>query len=65
MYISAERPGQIETRARGRKRVRVFKLDEKQINQMKTLYNSKTVPIKDILSTFKISRRTLYSYVNK
>ena len=56
--------GMESARTRGRMGGRPEKLNNKQIEQLKKLYETKTA-IKDILETFKISRRSLYNYLNK
>lgn len=57
--------GLAAARARGRLGGRPFRLDEKQIKVLKQLYGDKQTSIADILSTFKISKATLYRYVKK
>jgi len=52
-------------RARGRKGGRPFKLDPKQIQQLKKLYADKSNEIKDICKLFSISRQTLYRLVKQ
>jgi DNA invertase Pin-like site-specific DNA recombinase len=51
-------------RARGRKGGGRFKLDEKQIAHAKALYADKTNTIQDICKTLRISRATLWRYLN-
>ena len=50
-------------RARGRMGGRPHKLKDEKIVQLKALYASK-LPIREILKTFKISKRTLYCYLS-
>ena len=51
-------------RARGRKGGRPKKLDEEQRELVIRLYNEGT-PLADILKTVKISKSTLYAYVDQ
>jgi DNA invertase Pin-like site-specific DNA recombinase len=55
--------GLTAARARGRLGGRPRGLTEKQIILLKTLYADKANSIPDILSTFRISRSTLYRYL--
>jgi transposase-like protein len=43
---------------------RPFKIDDRQQQMAIKLYNDQT-PIKDILTTMRISRSTLYNYIHK
>lgn len=54
--------GLAAARARGRMGGRP-KVEEKKIQQAIAMYDSKNIPIKDILQTTGISRATLYSYI--
>ena len=54
--------GLAAARARGRMGGRP-KADEKKIQQALAMYDTKNIPIKDILETTSISRATLYSYL--
>ena len=56
--------GLAAARARGRKGGRP-KSNPKAINQALALYDTGTIPIKDILETTGLSKATLYSYINK
>lgn len=56
--------GLAAARARGRKGGRP-KANPKAIEQAIVMYQSKTIPIADIVKTTGISRATLYSYINK
>ena len=56
--------GLAAARARGRKGGRP-KANGKSISQALALYDTGTIPIKDILETTGISKATLYSYINK
>ena len=52
-------------RVRGRTGGRPSTLNSKQIEKMKEMHKDKSIPISDILDTFKISRSTLYRVVGK
>lgn len=56
--------GLAAARARGRKGGRP-RANGKSISQALALYDTGTIPIKDILETTGISKATLYSYINK
>ncbi|WP_345773137.1 recombinase family protein [Mammaliicoccus sp. I-M36] len=56
--------GRIAARARGRYGGRPEKLSEKDLNLLKTLYDNGT-PIKTIAEQWKVSRTTIYRYLNK
>jgi DNA invertase Pin-like site-specific DNA recombinase len=51
-------------RARGRQGGRPRRLDEKKIKMLQTLYADKNNSVEDILATLKISKSTLYRYVD-
>jgi len=55
--------GLSSARARGIKGGRKNKLTAEQIELMKKMYKDKTIPIKQILDTFKISKSSLYKWV--
>ncbi len=55
--------GLASARARGRLGGRPQKLDNKQIERMKELYESKEMTVKEIRTMFGISKGTLYKYV--
>ncbi len=50
-------------RARGRKGGRPKKLSDNDVEMIKKLHQDKTIPIKDILSRFNISKSTLYEAI--
>jgi len=50
-------------RSRGRLGGRPKKLTPEQIELMKKMYKDKSIPIKQILDTFKIGKTTLYKWV--
>lgn len=56
--------GLAAARARGRLGGRP-KADTKAIQQALALYDTRTIPVKDILETTGISKATLYSYIKK
>src|SRR3954469_4923702 len=56
--------GLAAARVRGRQGGRRKTLTPKQITLVKKLYADKTTPITDICKSFKISRMTLWRYVN-
>lgn len=56
--------GLAAARARGRKGGRPH-TNSKAISQALALYDTETIPIKDILETTGISKATLYSYIKK
>jgi DNA invertase Pin-like site-specific DNA recombinase len=55
--------GLSSARARGITGGRKNKLTTEQIELMKKMYKDKTIPIKQILDTFKISKSSLYKWV--
>ncbi|MBL6991860.1 MAG: recombinase family protein [Bacteriovoracaceae bacterium] len=57
--------GLAAARARGRVGGRPKALDEKQAQQLKTMYNDNNISIKDICSTLSIGRATLYRYLRE
>ncbi|UPS52043.1 helix-turn-helix domain-containing protein, partial [Staphylococcus aureus] len=54
----------IAARARGRYGGRPEKLNQKDLNLLKTLYDNGT-PIKTIAEQWQVSRTTIYRYLNK
>ncbi|GAB5797601.1 hypothetical protein JMUB7513_27250 [Staphylococcus aureus] len=56
--------GRIAARARGRYGGRPEKLNQKDLNLLKTLYDNGT-PIKTIAEQWHVSRTTIYRYLNK
>ncbi|CAA3823220.1 DNA-invertase hin [Staphylococcus aureus] len=56
--------GRIAARARGRYGGRPEKLNQKDLNLLKTLYDNGT-PIKTIAEQWQVSRTTIYRYLNK
>jgi DNA invertase Pin-like site-specific DNA recombinase len=56
--------GLLAARSRGKKGGRPKVMDSKKINMAKTLYNDKKTSIRDICKTLKISKPTLYRYLN-
>ncbi|MGS4173051.1 helix-turn-helix domain-containing protein, partial [Staphylococcus pseudintermedius] len=54
----------IAARARGRYGGRPEKLNQKDLNLLKTLYDNGT-PIKTIAEQWHVSRTTIYRYLNK
>lgn len=50
-------------RARGRNGGRKRKLNQRQIDQMKVLYDSKRVPVTEICKQFDIGRSSFYHYI--
>lgn len=56
--------GRISARARGRYGGRPEKLTKKDVQLLKTLYDNGT-PIKTIAEQWKVSRTTIYRYLNK
>jgi len=57
--------GLTAARLRGRLGGRPKKMDKGKIEMAQTLYDKKTIPIKEICERLEISRGTLYRYVNK
>ena len=51
-------------RARGRVGGARFKLTKQEVKMLKTLYDSKKVPVSEIASQFDICRRTVYNYLS-
>ena len=54
--------GLAAARARGRVGGRRYSLNDKQVEQMMILYNSHSMPVKEICKLFKITDRSLYNY---
>lgn len=54
----------MQRRARGRYGGRPEKLNQKDLNLLKTLYDNGT-PIKTIAEQWQVSRTTIYRYLNK
>lgn len=65
MIIERTKAGLSAARARGRVGGRRKKLTPEKLKQVKALYDSKTVPVKEICSTFSIAKPTLYKYLKK
>lgn len=65
VIVERTKAGLAAARARGRLGGRKAKLTDAQLAQIKQLYASKTVPIKDICETYNISKPTLYRYLGK
>jgi len=55
--------GLASSRARDITGDRKNKLTTEQIELMKKMYKDKTIPIKQIMETFKISKSSLYKWV--
>jgi DNA invertase Pin-like site-specific DNA recombinase len=55
--------GLAAARARGRPGGQPKRLSSKQVAQLQSLYNARTTPIPDLMDTFRISRSTLYRYI--
>lgn len=55
--------GLSSARARGRVGGRPKSLTEEQIKQVKAMHKDTTIPIEQIMKTFKISKNTLYKYL--
>jgi len=64
LILERSSAGRIAARARGRYGGRPEKLSEKDLNLLKTLYDNGT-PIKTIAEQWKVSRTTIYRYLNK
>lgn len=65
LIIERTRAGLEAARARGRKGGRKFSLEDDDVKQLITLYESKNFPVMEIANRFNISRATLYNYVSK
>lgn len=57
--------GLSSARARGRNGGRPRALSTEQVKMAKKMVSDKTIPIKEILDTFKISKSTLYKSINE
>ena len=57
--------GLTAARARGRLGGRPKRLNQKQIAVIKTMHKDKTIPIKTILDTFRVSKGTLYKVLKE
>lgn len=57
--------GLASARARGRTGGRPPKLDEKQIDRIKELYEKKEMTVKEICQLMEISKGTLYTYLKE
>jgi DNA invertase Pin-like site-specific DNA recombinase len=57
--------GLVAARARGRHGGRPKRLDAKQLQLLRRLYDEKQTPIGTILATLRISRSTLYRYLRQ
>jgi DNA invertase Pin-like site-specific DNA recombinase len=57
--------GLAAARARGKTGGRRFKLDDRQVEQLRTLYADETNALDDLCRTFNISPATLYRYVGR
>ncbi|WP_053021378.1 recombinase family protein [Staphylococcus haemolyticus] len=64
LILERSSAGRIAARARGRYGGRPEKLNQKDLNLLKTLYNNGT-PIKTIAEQWQVSRTTIYRYLNK
>ena len=64
LILERSSAGRIAARARGRYGGRPEKLNQKDLNLLKTLYDNGT-PIKTIAEQWKVSRTTIYRYLNK
>ena len=64
LILERSSAGRIAARARGRYGGRPEKLNKKDLNLLKTLYDNGT-PIKTIAEQWKVSRTTIYRYLNK
>lgn len=65
VIVERTKAGLAAARARGRLGGRRKKLTPTQFQQLKQLYDSKTVPIQDICQTFQIAKPTLYKYLKQ
>ena len=59
------RAGLEAARARGRMGGRKFKLNSEQVSTLRAMYESKNHTLKEICSTFEITKPTLYRYLDK
>ncbi|HDB3994424.1 TPA: recombinase family protein [Staphylococcus aureus] len=64
LILERSSAGRIAARARGRYGGRPEKLSNQDLNLLKTLYDNGT-PIKTIAEQWKVSRTTIYRYLNK
>ncbi|HFQ1299102.1 recombinase family protein [Staphylococcus aureus] len=64
LILERSSAGRIAERARGRYGGRPEKLNQKDLNLLKTLYDNGT-PIKTIAEQWQVSRTTIYRYLNK
>ncbi|HCT0563841.1 TPA: recombinase family protein [Staphylococcus pseudintermedius] len=64
LILERSSAGRIAARARGRYEGRPEKLNQKDLNLLKTLYDNGT-PIKTIAEQWQVSRTTIYRYLNK
>ncbi|EMW6494482.1 recombinase family protein [Staphylococcus pseudintermedius] len=64
LILERSSAGRIAARARGRYGGRPEKLNQKDLNLLKTLYDNST-PIKTIAEQWQVSRTTIYRYLNK
>jgi DNA invertase Pin-like site-specific DNA recombinase len=64
LILERSSAGRIAARARGRYGGRPEKLNNKDLKLLKTLYDNGT-PIKTIAEQWKVSRTTIYRYLNK
>lgn len=64
LILERSSAGRIAARARGRYGGRPEKLNQKDLNLLKTLYANGT-PIKTIAEQWQVSRTTIYRYLNK
>ncbi|EHT3670519.1 recombinase family protein [Staphylococcus pseudintermedius] len=64
LILERSSAGRIAARARGRYGGRPEKLNQKDLNSLKTLYDNGT-PIKTIAEQWQVSRTTIYRYLNK
>ncbi|NGK84576.1 recombinase family protein, partial [Staphylococcus aureus] len=63
LILERSSAGRIAARARGRYGGRPEKLNQKDLNLLKTLYDNGT-PIKTIAEQWQVSRTTIYRYLN-
>ncbi|HEI5102847.1 TPA: recombinase family protein [Staphylococcus aureus] len=64
LILERSSAGRIAARARGRYGGRPEKLNQKDLNLLKTLYDNGT-PVKTIAEQWQVSRTTIYRYLNK
>ncbi|WP_256072856.1 recombinase family protein, partial [Staphylococcus aureus] len=64
LILERSSAGRIAARARGRYGGRPEKLNQKDLNLLKTLYDNGTT-IKTIAEQWHVSRTTIYRYLNK